>query len=82
VKVSSRIPSGAVHSPQSTLPPQAHGILAGIFANLAAHHQAMASGADRADPRLPRPDVAAKDVAGGRPIQRQPVLGVPDSPYA
>ena len=82
MKVSSRIPSGAVHSPQSTLPPQAHGILAGIFARLAAHHQNLANAPQTGPASVPRPDIAARDARQGGLIGRSPVLGVPDSPYA
>ncbi len=75
------IPSGKVTTPKSTLPPAAHGVLAGIFRKLAQHHQSMA-GADPAVARLPRPDVAAKDAQGGRPLVRQPVIGAANSPYS
>ena len=78
---SPRLSSGAVHAVGSTLPPQAHGILAGIFSRLAAHHQALANSPQTGPAWLPRPDVAAKDARQGGLIGRNPVLGVPDSPY-
>ena len=82
MKVSSRIPSGAVHAVGSTLPPEAHGVLAGIFSRLAAHHQSLANSPQTGPAGVPRPDIAAKDVTRGGLIGRNPVLGVPDSPYA
>ena len=76
------IPSGHVTTPKSTLPPAAHGLLSSIFAKLAAHHAQMANSPDPATAKLPRPDMAAKDARGGRPLVREPVIGTPNSPYA
>jgi hypothetical protein len=74
------IPSGHVSTPKSTIPPAAHGLLSSIFARLAAHHAQLANSPDPAVARLPRPDQAARDVQGGYPLLRRPVIGVPNSP--
>ena len=79
---SAHIPSGTVATPKSTLPPAAHGILAGIFRKLAAHHAQLANSPDPSTARLPRPDMAAKDARGGRPLVREPVIGTANSPYS
>lgn len=73
------IPSGRVPAPKNTVP---HLALAGMFAKLAAMHaqKAMANLPDQPNARLPRPDVAAVDAQQGRPLIRQPVIGMP-TPY-
>jgi hypothetical protein len=75
-----QMPSGIVRPMASSLPPAAHGVLAGIYQQLAAHHAQLANSPDPAVARLPRPDQAAKDVQGGYPLMRRPVIGVPNSP--
>jgi len=75
------MPSGIVRPMASTLPPAAHGVLAGIFHKLAVHHAQLANSPDPAVARLPRPDQAATDVQGGHPLMRRTVIGVPNSPY-
>ena len=75
-----QMPSGIVRPMASTLPPAAHGVLAGIFHKLAAHHAQLANSPDPAVARLPRPDQAAKDAQGGLPLMRRPVIGLPNSP--
>ena len=82
MKYSAHIPSGKVTTPKSTIPPAVHGVLAGIFRKLAQHHAQMANSPDPAVARLPRPDMAAKDAQGGRPLVRQPVIGAANSPYS
>lgn len=76
---SSKIPSGRVTAPKSTIPPAVHGALASIFTKLAAKHQGMANGADRATAAVPRPDVAAKASKKGGLLGRTPFLGAPNS---
>lgn len=77
-----RIPSGVVPAPKSTLPPAAHGLLASMFANLAAKHGRLA-GANKPDSAvapLGAPDKAAINSQKGRGLTRQPVIGAPNDP--
>lgn len=79
MKIPSKIPSGKVGVPKSTIPPQfVHGALASIFTKLAAKHQSMANGADRGNASIPRPDMAAKESKKGGLLGRTPFLGTPN----
>ncbi|MDE2100595.1 MAG: hypothetical protein KGL39_25350 [Patescibacteria group bacterium] len=73
------IPSGKVPMSKSTVP---HMALANMFSKLAMMHAhaAGANGADPANARLPRPDMAAYDAQMGHPLMRRISLGVANSP--
>ena len=73
------IPMGRVPAPKNTVP---HLAMASMFARLAAMHarKALANAPDPTNAGLPRPDKAVEDAAEGRPLIRQPVIGVP-MPY-
>jgi hypothetical protein len=53
-----------------------------MFAKLAAMHarKALANAPDPTNAGLPRPDKVVEDAAEGRPLIRQPVIGMP-TPY-
>ena len=82
MKAPPKLPSGKVTTPKPTLPPAAHGMLAGMFSKLAAHHAALANKPDRATAPLLRPDAAAGAGAKGKGQIRQPLLGTPTDPNA
>ena len=82
MKASPKIPSGKTTAPATTIPKATHGILAGIFSKLAAHHQAMANKPDKSAAPLMRPDAAALAGSKGKAQIRQPFLGAASDPNA